>query len=126
LSGDTLSTFSQDEANKFVINHGFKISEVIKVKVELLSGILSQYCSDKYPEFLSVDAEGIEEKILHSVNFDVWKPLVICCETISYSTTGAGEKNTVIARYLQSKGYMIYADTYINTIFVLESAWKSS
>lgn len=124
LSADTLSTFSQDEADKFVVDHGFKIVETIKVKVEPVPKILSKYASDKYPEFLSLDAEGIEEEILRSVNFHDWKPLVICCETMSYSTTGIAKKNINVIDFLQSKGYMIYADTYINTIFVLKSAWE--
>jgi len=124
MSVDTLSTFSQNEANKFVLNHGLKIVETIKVKVYPVSEVLAEYAGKKYPEFLSLDAEGIEERVLHSINFNDWKPLVICCETISYSTTGIAEKNFKVIDYLQSIGYMIYADTYINTIFVLKSAWE--
>lgn len=124
MSADTLSTFSSDEADKFVAEHNMQIVEKIKVRVRPVSDILSEYLPGRFPDFLTIDAEGIEEKILSSIDFDIWKPLVICCETISYSTTGAGIKNTFVMEYLLSKGYMVYADTYINTIFVLESAWK--
>jgi hypothetical protein len=29
-------------------------------------------------------------------------------------------------RFLESKGYFVLADTWLNTIFVLESAWKAA
>jgi FkbM family methyltransferase len=124
MSADTLSTFSREGAEILVAEHGFQIVETIKVKVRSVSDILSEYLTDRLPEFLTIDAEGVEEKILNSINFDVWKPLVICCETISYSTNGIATKNAFVLEYLQSKGYMVYADTYINSIFVLETAWR--
>jgi FkbM family methyltransferase len=124
MSADTLSTFSREDADKYVSEHGVHLVEIIKVKTRSISDILSEYLPAGSPEFLTMDAEGVEEKILRSIDFDAWKPLVICCETISYSTTGQGVKNSMVLDYLCSKGYMVYADTYINTIFVLKSAWE--
>ena len=42
----------------------------------------------------------------------------MCIETISFSTTGNGVKNTALIDFVKAQGYMVYADTYINTIFV--------
>jgi FkbM family methyltransferase len=124
MSADTLSTFSRDEADKFVKEHGYKVVKTTKLQVKTVSDILANI-NTKYPDFLSLDAEGVEEKILRSINFEVWSPLVICCETVPYSATGIVSKNYEVVDYLKSKGYMVYADTYINTIFVLRSAWES-
>ncbi len=43
---------------------------------------------------------------------------VICVETLGYSESFEGKKESEIIDLLVSKGYMIYADTYINTIMV--------
>jgi hypothetical protein len=67
--------------------------------------------------------EGLDNAIIRSIDFELSKPSVVCLETISYSETGNGQKNKEIINFLIGKGYMIYADTYINTIFVEEEKW---
>ena len=125
MSAPTMSTFSKERAEDLVARHGFEIVEERKIEVRTVSQILSQHAADGFPSFMSLDVEGSEEKILGSMDFGDWSPLVICCETISYSTTGTGKKNRAIIEFLESKGYVVYADTQINTIFVLEDAWKT-
>lgn len=124
MSPPTMSTFSRQKAERLVADHGFRISEIRKIRIQTLADILARHATGRYPEFMSIDIEGAEEEVLRRIDFRDWSPLVICCETISFSTTGKGEKNLGLIEYLKSQGYMIYADTWVNTIFVLESAWK--
>jgi len=124
MSPDTMSTFSREHAQKLIAEYGFVIRETPKIKVRTLTQILEEHAGGAYPHFLSLDVEGFEQAILGSIDFNVWSPLAICCETISFSQTGQGEKNVAVIEFLKSRGYMVYADTYINTIFVLEKAWK--
>ncbi len=70
--------------------------------------------------------EGMDEIILESINYEASSPTVICVETITFSKTGTGVKNTSIVKFLESKGYMVFADTYINTIFVKLDRWVRS
>ena len=63
---------------------------------------------------MSLDAEGLDYEILQMIEYDKNYPKVICVETVSYTS---GRKETEIINFLQSKGYNIYADTHINTIF---------
>lgn len=124
MSPSTMSTFSRDVAEDLVKMHGFKIVECKKVQIQTMTEVLDNWATERYPDFLSVDAEGCEEQILRSMNYGVWSPTVICCETISYSESGHGAKNASLIDFLKTRGYMVYADTYINTVFVLEAFWR--
>ena len=44
-------------------------------------------------------------------------------ETIVFSSTGKGEKRSEIDDLLLGRGYIRFADTYINTIYVDEQSW---
>jgi hypothetical protein len=51
---------------------------------------------------------------------------VLCVETISYELSGNGKKDLELIDFVLSKGYMLYADTNINTIFVKKTFWNLS
>lgn len=126
LSTPTLNTFSKGEAERCTQQGNFQIVSIARTKVETISNIIEQYCKGQFPQFLSLDVEGLDLKILQSINYEQSAPLVICVETISFSETGQGVKDIGILNFLESKGYMIYADTYINTIFVKKTEWVRS
>jgi hypothetical protein len=42
----------------------------------------------------------------------------MCVETLLYDQEQNESKNLIIIDYLKEKGYEIYADTHINTIFI--------
>lgn len=123
LNAPTLNTFSDEEANKIVSENNFKITNRIPIKVYNLNTLLKKYCNDVFPDFMNVDVEGLDEEIIKSINYEKHKPIVICLETISYSETGNGKKNNEIIGYLKEKGYLVFADTYLNTIFILKEKW---
>jgi FkbM family methyltransferase len=123
ISTPTLNTFSKEEAEKYQKEGDFKIINTLKIKTDTISNIINQYSDGEFPDFLSLDAEGVDEEILKSIDFKKKFPKVICIETITFSTKGRGIKNSDIIAYLESQGYMLYADTNINSIFVKENLW---
>lgn len=123
MSSPTLNTFSRESAEKFV-QEGYKIQSIQKVHVETISSILDKHFNGVFPEFLSIDIEGEEERVLRSIDYDNNGPLVICVETISFSNSGRGVKNKEVIDFLLSNGYIVYADTYINSIFVRRERWE--
>jgi FkbM family methyltransferase len=125
LEPSTMSTFSRAEAEARVSEYGFKMIHQFVIPVSTLPEILHTHARASYPDFLSIDVEGMDQLILESIDYSQWSPLVICCETLSFSQTGIGTKNLPLIDFLKSRGYMVYADTNINTIFVLEKAWAS-
>lgn len=121
----TLNTLVKEEADRIHKEHpGYFVKEVCKVKIEPLDQVIEKYAQGKFPDLLSLDVEGLDEQILKSIPFEKTAPKVICVETISFSTQGRGVKSVAIPEFLKSKGYMVYADTNINTLFVKENLWQ--
>ncbi|MEI7488092.1 MAG: FkbM family methyltransferase, partial [Chryseobacterium sp.] len=83
----------------------------------------AEHSDGVFPDFLSLDVEGVDMEILESVDFEKNAPIVICVETVSFSDSSNGVKDFKIADFLGQKGYMVYADTFINTIFVKKEKW---
>lgn len=122
MSAPTLNTFSKNEADKYT-NEGYYVESIKKVEVDTINNVITNYCKGNFPDFLSLDVEGLDFEILKSIDYDKSVPTVMCVETISFSETGNGVKDKQIINFLESKGYMVYADTYINTIFVKKDRW---
>lgn len=124
ISSPTLNTFSKEEAEKYAQEGDFKIKSIEKIKVKTLKNVLDEFSNGVFPQFLTIDAEGVDEIIIKEINFENNYPIVICIETISFSTSGNGIKNTDLINFIIDNGYMLYADTHINTIFVRKINWK--
>jgi FkbM family methyltransferase len=118
---DGLSTFSKVEADYWGTT-GMKTigtihyEKVIKVPLITINGIMEKYF-DKGPDFISLDVEGLDLDILQSLNYNLYAPKVICVETLLYDEQQKESKNQAISEFLTGKGYDVYADTHVNTIF---------
>ena len=123
FSSPTLNTFSKEEAFKIAKESQHKIIETKLIHTDTISNLINKYYSNHSPDFLSIDIEGLEMDILSDINFYAFTPTVICVETISFSEERKGVKNHQLINLLTSNGYFVYADTYINTIFVRKSKW---
>jgi hypothetical protein len=47
-------------------------------------------------------------------------PKVICIETVGFKPDMSGSKHSAIFATLKRKKFKVFADTYVNTIFVRE------
>lgn len=124
ISSPTLNTFSKEEAYNYEKEGNYKVKSIEKIKVNTLSNIINEFSDGSFPQFLSIDAEGIDEIIIKAIDFEKNFPIVICIETISFSTSGNGVKNIDLIKFIEQRGYINYADTNINSIFVRESFWR--
>jgi FkbM family methyltransferase len=121
MNEPTLNTFVKEEAERTEAEKSvYKIKEVKKIKISPLADVISKCSNGKFPDLLSIDVEGLDEQILRSIDYKTGAPKVMCVETLTFSATGNGVKKTELIEFVKSKGYMVYADTYINTIFVKE------
>ena len=109
-----LNTFCKEEAlskNK----NGYKIIKSNLIKVDTLENILDKYMPQNTPiDFLNVDAEGKDEEVLISNNWEKYKPKYLLIEILREEHL---EDNcSSIKKFLKYKGYMpinkIF-DTYI-------------
>jgi hypothetical protein len=95
----------------------FKLNEVVKVPLISINKIIKENF-ESFPDFLSIDIEGLDLDVLKSLDFNHYPIPVICVETCKYSENHIRPKDHSISDFLLTKGYEVYADTYINTIFV--------
>jgi FkbM family methyltransferase len=118
-----LNTFNKDEAFLREKTGICKITKVVKVQMKSINEIIGKYF-DTFPDLLSLDIEGMDLQVLKSLDYNRYPIPVICVETCQYSENNIRPKNNHIFEYLGSKGYTVYADTYINSIFVLDNWFK--
>ena len=125
INNPVLNTFSKEEAENYHKEGDYQIVDQRKVEVDTVQSVLDKHNNGRCPEFLTIDAEGVDEVVLKTLDLANNYPIVICIETISFSNKGKGRKNTEMIEFIKSKGYVLYADTYINSIFVRQEKWEN-
>lgn len=118
MSVPTMGTFSKEEALRLQAETSIKVKRTLDISVCLLPDIISAKCGGRFPDLLNIDVEGIELDILRTIDFEKSYPKVICLETIIYEEGKRQSKRHDLFDFLKSHGYIVYADTFINTIFV--------
>lgn len=119
-----LSTFSKESADYWA-NVGMdklgkiQYEKVISMPLININNLIENNLG-KAPDLLSIDVEGLDLAILKSLDFDKYKPKAICVETLAYNNLQQEYKTTDVTDFLKTKGYSVYADTWINTIFIAD------
>lgn len=121
MESDKINSFSKDEMEEYV-KLGHKLLGEKEIEVFAINEIFEKYGS---VDFLSIDVEGLDFEILKSLNYRKYAPTVICVETQEY---GGGKRDDFeeINQFLFGNGYMIYADTMLNTIYVNSEEFEKS
>ena len=116
---DGLSSFDLgiiEEAKKQ--NISIEIENKVKVPVYTLDDIYINYFAT-VPTIVSLDVEGIELDILKSSDFEKYRPVIFIIESIEYSGSKlALTKREEILNFMREKGYVEYAFTGVNSIFI--------
>ena len=122
MQDDTLSTFSKTESD-FMISKGKQLKKIKQIPLITIATVLDKYFKNKFPDFMSIDVEGMDFQILKSIDFTTSAPKVICLEAADYSPVGAGMRRHEMIDFLVSKGYYEYANTNLNAIMVQSKFW---
>ena len=123
-----LNTFSKKEAD-FWTNTGNEeigkqnIEKIIRIPLVNINEIMGEYFTP-YPNFVSIDVEGLDLQIVKTIDFEKFQPEVFCIETFEFKEHIMERKNKEIIYFFESNGYFVYADTYVNTIFCRKDAHK--
>jgi FkbM family methyltransferase len=112
-----LTTFSEQQAGLQLASGQHRVVQKLDVAIVGLNDFVREHFETP-PNFMSIDIEGLEVEVLEAFDFDAYGPDVICAETLRRTAAGDMEKNTELAALIESRGYVAFADTYINTIFV--------
>ena len=112
LSG--LNTFDPDRA-AFVERSGLaKLIKTIDVEVTTLEDVVIRHSAGVFPDFFSLDVEGLDYKILETIDFKKHRPAVICVETNSSAEANMINDLLVGANYsfvIKSIVNLFYADS---------------
>lgn len=112
-----LSTFSKKDAENVENTTHIKIAEIKKISVVSINEILKNHFQGKAPDLISLDVEGLDLEILKAIDFSNCRPIAICVETVNFTINHKKVKKKEIISFMESKGYFVYADTGINSIF---------
>jgi FkbM family methyltransferase len=123
LSPDTLSTFSKQTAESYVTNEGARLVRVVKVPLLIINDIIQDHFSGS-PNLISLDTEGTEREVLETFDFGRFRPEIFCVETLKYTNERITSKPPDTLDLMASNDYFLFADTWINSIFVDKRAWN--
>lgn len=112
----TVSSLNLEHHSKW---DGQSHNEVKEIKVPLLgiNDILSGL--DYVPDFLLIDAEGEDVRIIRAIDFNRYRPTVIMIE-IAHMDRSEND----LRDFMAQKGYSVYAGIEQNIIFVLDEEMK--
>jgi hypothetical protein len=114
--GEDLNTFSKDMAESYPAKTRgrHKIEKVIPMPLLPINQVFLEHFSDGLG-FMSIDTEGLDMKILETLDFGRFRPSVVCVETLIFGTKGVASE---ILDFMSAKGYIARGGSFVNTIFV--------
>jgi FkbM family methyltransferase len=119
----TLNTFSKKEYEQYKLFYpDTTLRKIVKTKTIPINSLLEEHFSSGL-DFLSIDVEGLDYQLVSSIDFTKYRPSVICIETVEYKDGNTWIKPKDIAQLLYKNSYFLYADTFINSIFVDKKRW---
>lgn len=114
----TLSTFSLGEKDKY-IKDGYELVSTKKIKVMPLSEVVTKYAKGKTVDLLSIDTEGYDYEVLKSIDWKIFRPTVICIESVEHVSGTSGPLQKKQDALLKKNGYSRVYDTSVNSIYKL-------
>ncbi|HQU07445.1 MAG: hypothetical protein B7X04_00605 [Parcubacteria group bacterium 21-54-25] len=122
VSDSSLSTTSEKQAQYFDSVSKHKIIRNVKVPQKTIMDIIRTYFPIP-PNLVSLDIENMDFAVLKTFDFSTCRPSLFCIETLTYDEQDGQEKLYTIIDYMKQKNYFVFADTYVNTIFIDKEQW---
>lgn len=119
INGGGLSSFNKKTIDDVLSNDpDAYIEKIEKVRIITFNEIVENYV-DEIPTVVSIDIEGDEYSVLKSIDYSRFRPLVFIVETIEYRKhLTIGTKRNNIIELMKVNGYLEFAFTGINSIFI--------
>ena len=111
------NTIQSSHKSFLIKNHNYKNKDIkIKlIKTVKLLKLLKKYNLNKI-NFLNIDIEGHELKVLQSLDLNKIKIDIICVEILNYDSISK-KRTDLIIKYLKKNGYILKKKTILNYIF---------
>lgn len=111
------NTLSKEEAEYRNTISRYKIKKVINIPLVNINTLIKDNFKQA-PNFISIDVEGVDFDILKTLDFNAYRPDMLCVETVTFSLDNKEEKMQDIINFMKTQDYIVYADSHINTLFV--------
>jgi hypothetical protein len=110
------NTFSKEEAEHMekITNRMVTIREVRKMPLLNINDVMQEHFGGA-PTFVSIDTESLDLAILKSIDYERYRPTVICAETL---VCGTRKMVPEIPEFMETQGYVVRGQTFVNTIFL--------
>lgn len=108
-SRTALNTFDENTAAKRSGELGIELKDTISIEMRSLNTIIDKQLN-YIPNFVSLDVENYEYKVLKDFDFAKYKIKIFCIE----------RSQKEVMELMQSNGYVLIAQTPSNWIFILE------
>ncbi|MGO1074482.1 FkbM family methyltransferase [Inquilinus sp. CA228] len=114
-----VNTFSKDAAEAFVRNNSnFRIQDILDIEVVTLNEVIDQHASGVFPDFMTIDIEGLDFDVLRTTDFSKSRPTLVCVEAVSAAGSVAG----AMGQMMREKGFKPYIRTTGNLFFTSPDA----
>lgn len=124
MSQPTLSTILEEEAIRLESSGSATIKSRTPIQLLTMQDIINKHCAGIFPAILCIDTEGLEDLILGQLIQMKSQPAIVCAESVEYAGDKFGRKKTELIEMMRNMDYSVYADTFINTIFLKNTYWK--
>jgi FkbM family methyltransferase len=113
------NTFNERSVEQRIASSGVKFTQVVKMPLVSINRVIDEHLNGRAPDFLSIDVEGLDLPILRTLDFQRFRPRVICAETIDEDFRRAVPIMAPdVTEFLAEQEYAARAMTYLNTIYV--------
>ena len=114
-----LNTFSKNEAEQKAGKGNYRVIDEIKINTIPLSQVLNKHLdSNKQIDFLNIDVEGYDFKVLDSIDWTVYKPSVVLIEVLNIDLENLIDSK--VYKFLRERAYKMIAKTFNTLIFIKE------
>ena len=117
FSSSFYNTFMEETANQTIKRHGHEfLIDIKELYTKKLAQVLDKYLNNCEIDFLTIDVEGMDYKVLKSNNWNKYRPKVVVFET--KATQIKALESSEINKFLLQKGYVLYCFTPVNVFFI--------
>jgi len=124
MDAETLSTFNKNVAEDNE-KMGHKIVATERIKFWSVEKFITENKLTNDVDILSIDIEGEMYGIIKKFLENDIRPKIIIAETAFYSPDlRKAKKDNGLIENIVSSGYVLYADTFVNSIFISKEFYK--
>lgn len=113
-----LNTLSEQVAQERASGGHYKITQTVEVPILPLREVLRQHLpTGAKIDFFSVDVEGMDEMVLRSNDWQVFRPTFILAEDVHFDLNAGQTYGSGVYAFLREQGYEMVAKTPRTLIF---------